>query len=219
MHFLSLSKPGFKATQVSVTVEAGVDRPEIVRVMLDAEPSTAPYVVPDQLAGYLACGAPIFATSVGCTTWGPISDATNSDAIFSRDWEVLPRHVQGELVWEDTQALGGQFIFELSPSNWPTTPQPGWGHREVTPSPGLAYLNETHIDSEMSGEDVSDWMLEHGMNYRIFAGPMDGCDDIYGYGCGLTIDQTMDLYLHDFFNFSPEEGWRFTVDGDPVVPT
>lgn len=218
-YFLEAAKRGFNGTQVSTQVEAGVARPDAVVVRLIANPTTMPYFQSEQLKGYLACGAPVFATSVGCTTWGPIADATDSDGIFPRDWEVLPQHVQGELVWENTQILGGQFIWELSPSNWPSTPQPAWGHRDVTPSPALAYMNQTHIEGEANGEDVSEWMLEHGMNYRIFAGPHEACDGIYGFGCGLTIDQGMDLFLHDFYNFSPEQGWRFTEHGPPVVPT
>ena len=217
-YFLEFTKLGFNTTQASATVEAGVDRPDAIVIRMIPNPTTAPFYESEQLRGYLACGAPVFATSVGCTTWGPISDATDSDGIFPREWSRLPQHVQGELVWENTQIFGGQFIWELSPRGWPSTPQPAWGHRDVTPSPALAYMNQTHIEGEASGESVSAWMMEHGMNYRIFAGPNEACDGIYGFGCGLTLDQEMDLFLHDFYNFNPDEGWRFTVDGDPVIP-
>ncbi|MGB1585903.1 MAG: carboxypeptidase-like regulatory domain-containing protein [Thermoplasmatota archaeon] len=219
VYFLRVDKLGYNSTQSNANVVAGVERPDAILIRLISNPTTAPYFESEQLRGYLACGAPVFATSVGCTTWGPIADATASDGIFERDWGVLPQHVQGELVWRNTQAFGGQFIWELSPDNWPSTPQPAWGHRDVTPSPALAYMNQTHIEGEANGEDVSDWMMAEGMNYRIFAGPNEACDGIYGFGCGLTIDQDMELFLHDFFNFNPEDGWRFTEDGDPIVPS
>jgi hypothetical protein len=49
--------------------------------------------------------------------------------------------------------------------------------------------------------------------------------DTTGVIRGLVVDGTVrplqqrtDAYIHNFYNFVPPAGWRFTVDGDPVVP-
>jgi hypothetical protein len=46
------------------------------------------------------------------------------------------------------------------------------------------------------------------------------CTDPLGatFGCGLTVQQRADAYIHSFYNFVPADGWRFTKDGPPQVP-
>lgn len=217
-YFLAVEKFGFGSVQQSVEVVAGVATPPVVRILLEAEPSLQPYVAAEHLAGYLACGAPVVVTSLGCTTYGAIADATDSAGIFPREYEVAPFHIQGELVWENTQLLGGQFIWELSPRNCcGGVGQPAWGHRDITPSPALAYMNKTFMDGDSHDRNVAEWVVSDGMNFRVFAGPHEMCE-VGTFGCGLTLDQRMDLFLHEFYNFSPPEGWRFTIDGAHEPP-
>jgi len=59
---------------------------------------------------------------------------------------------------------------------------------------------------------------DRGIAYRFFGGPHPLCKVDGTFGCGLTVQQRADAYMHHFYNFVPPEGWRFTVDGDPEVP-
>lgn len=219
-YFLQASKQGYTTIQTSTEVVAGVDDPEILKIGLVAIPSEQPYVETHALAGYLSFGAAIGVTSIGTTIWGPIADTLGDRSIWDMTFTVLPMWIQGELVWEQTQPAGGEFIWEMTEagSNSPV------GYRETTSSPALAYWNTTTIAEH--NETVLD--PERGVAYRFFGGPHpllkpgDACanpviNPCY-FGYGLTVQQKADAFVHNFFNFAPEEGWRFTEHGDPKVP-
>ena len=214
-YFLHASKAGFNATQVAATVVAGVDSPPIVKIQLQRDPSTGPYVEPIYFHGFLACGAAVFYTSVGCTTFDFLSQQTESTSIWSVDFTTLPRWMQGEMVWEDTQPASGQMIWQIVKSNDPDTPQLHIGYMETTPSPALAYVPTEVID------EYADWILDRGVDYRFFAGPHELCPQHVGdpavnrFGCGAVVEQDADIYIHHFYNTMPVPGWRFTSDGAP----
>lgn len=212
-YFLSASKVGFNGTQTSVEVVAGIDRPDIVKMLIQADPTSTPYVAAAQHSGFLACGVAVVATSVGCTTMGALADATNSEAIWTHEFDgPALQHTQGEMVWEQTQPAGGQFIWEMVGADWPSSPQPHMGYRETGTSPALAYMNATHVAEHF------EWIMEHGVDYRFFGGPHPMCTGV-GFGCGVTLDQSTDVFIHHFYNFSPQPGWRFTADGAPDIPS
>ncbi len=221
-YFLDAQKPGYEPVQSSTEVEAGVDLPPIVKFQMSTLPGSAPYVQDQYIAGYLTCGMAVFATSVGCTTFGFVADSIGDRSIFSIDYDQKPQWVQGELVWEATQPLAGAFIWEITRSEEPQSPQPHIGYRETQGSPALAYLNESVT------EEHGDWIVEKGLDFRFFGGPHELCQIPvarppgtpvgWGFGCGLTLEQEAEVFLHNFYNFSPNEGWRFTNDGAPEVP-
>lgn len=212
-YFVTASKPGFNATQTSVSVAAGVDRPDVIKLQLVRVPGSEPFVSELNFRGFLACGVAVVYTSVGCTTNGFLSDATDSTSIWSLDFERLPTWSQGELVWEDTQPASGQFIWQIVKSNDPDTPQLHIGYMETTPSPALTYIDTATIDEN------AEWIMENGVDYRFFGGPHELCPQHVGepsvnrFGCGITIDQEAQVFIHHFYNFAPPEGWRFTADG------
>lgn len=208
-YFLEVSKLGYNATQTSVEVQAAVDTPPIVKVRLESAPLDLPYVSATQYSGFLACGAAVFATSVGCTVLAPLGDATQSVSIWRHQFES-PRiqWTQGELVWDQTQPAGGMFIWEITGRD-----NDHIGYRETTTSPALAYINET-----IFADNPRD-IVQEGVDYRFFGGPHPACHGIYGFGCGVTLDQAANAYIHDFYNFIPPEGWRFTSDGEVPIPS
>lgn len=222
-YFLTVEKPGFATVQSSTSVVAGVDEPPVLKVLLERIPGTQPFVEDLFLAGYLTCGAAVFATSVGCTTFGPVADAVGDQSIFSVDYTQAPQWVQGELVWEATQPAAGAFIWEIVRSEEPQTPQPHIGYRETRESPALAYLNGT-VTAEHA-----EWIVEKGLDFRFFGGPHELCRIPaeppagspvgWRFGCGLTLEQEAEVFVHNFYNFSPAEGWRFTVDGAHPLPS
>lgn len=70
----------------------------------------------------------------------------------------------------------------------------------------------------------AEWILDKGIDYRFFGGPHELCpagvpeQTVNRFGCGLTIDQDTDAYIHHFYNFVPDEGRRFSVDGEHPLP-
>jgi Carboxypeptidase regulatory-like domain len=207
-YFLTVTRLAHTTVQTSVEVVAGVADPPIVKVNLQRIPGLEPFVDTYAFTGFLSFGAAVFATSVGTTVYGPVADALGDRSIWTLQFTQLPQWVQGELVWEHSQPAGGMLIWEMTDtSNSPA------GYRETAASPALAYWNTTVI------EDHNETTLdpERGIAYRFFGGPHPACNVIF-FGCGLTVQQRADAYIHNFYNFVPAEGWRFTVDGDPKVP-
>lgn len=207
-YFLHVSKRAFTSIQTSVDVVAGVDDPPIVKVALQSVPSLQPYVDALSYSGFLSFGVAVIATSIGTTVFGPLGEALGDRSIWVVKYDALPMWAQGELVWTHTQPAGGELIWEMTDTS--NTPA---GYRETTASPALAYWNTTVI------EDHNETTLdpERGIAYRFFGGPHPLCKPIF-FGCGVTLQQRADAYIHNFYNFVPNEGWRFTSDGDHPVP-
>ncbi len=207
-YFVEATKARHTKIQASVQVVAGVDKPDIVRMQIEVIPGAEPLIEPLKFNGHLTCGAAIFATSVGCTTLAIIADQIGDQSIFYHSFETEPNHVQAELVWENTQPAAGMFIWEITPGG-----NTHIGYRETTYSPALAYLNNATIEANRDGI-----MDDGGIALRFFGGPHELCTGIYGFGCGLTLDQSATAYVHNFYNVPVIEGWRFTSDGDHPVP-
>jgi len=203
-YFLQASKPGFNSTQVTATVVAGEDKPDVVKIQILANPGSAPYWVPTYYAGFLACGFAIVATSIGCTITAQLATLTESTSIWLHvfDSERI-MYTQGELVWEHNQPAGGMLIWEITARN-----NDPLGYRETAASPALAYLSPEII--EANNRDIK----TEGVTYRFFGGPHPLCTGVF-FGCGITIDQPAEAFIHDFYNHLPPEGWRYTSQGDP----
>ncbi|HJQ93946.1 MAG TPA: carboxypeptidase-like regulatory domain-containing protein [Candidatus Thermoplasmatota archaeon] len=233
-YFLKVERAGYNATQTSAEVVAGVAEPPIVKVLLSPNPSTVPYVETLQFNGFLSLGAAIGITSVGTTINPTLSEALDDTSIWTVEFAEVPAWAQGELVWTHNQAAGGMLIWEMVVGGTNDFK----GYRETEVSPALAYWNTTTLEAEAG--NVTD--PEHGIAYRFFGGPhpllapgegvippRDQCPTVptvvlgnrnpCSFGYGLTIQQRADAYIHHFYNFAPPEGWRFTVDGDPVIPS
>ena len=211
-YFLEVAKAGYNSTQVAAEVKAGVQEPDIVKVLLQVNPGTAPYVEEYALQAFITCGVAVVASSVGCATVNVMADAIGDRVYFPFRFDVLPMWVQGELVWQQTQAAGGQAIWQIA--GCPTgDPNPYCDAPPAMASPALAFVTDEklaeHADSILDPDG--------GIQYNIFGGPHPACSGV-GYGCGLTVNQAFDVYIHHFFNFKPEEGWRFTTNGSPKLP-
>ncbi|HUR62587.1 MAG TPA: carboxypeptidase-like regulatory domain-containing protein [Candidatus Thermoplasmatota archaeon] len=222
-YFVVAEKPGYKQTQTSVEVVAGDSMPRATQVQLEANPVTKPYVETLSFKGFLACGAAIFLTSVGCTTVGPAATATASQAIFGYTYTQLPMWMQGELIWDQTQAAGGELIWEAVIHNT----NAHVGYRETTTSPALMYWNTTIL------KDHEEDVLKDGIDVRFFGGAHPSCKSPVQpelpsnpsgftrplfFGCGATLNQDVRIIVDTFYNFTPPTGWRHSKDGEAVVP-
>ncbi len=233
-YFVSVAKAGYVKAQTSAEVVAGVSDPLPIRIVLEANPSTKPYVEEYSFTGYLECGFAVFATSVGCTTFGAVADATGSTSIWNVKFPgVLPNWTQGELIWDQTQQAGGDLIWEIVAGGT----NAHCGYRETTVSPALAYVNNSILHSADkvcygtgNVAEVGNF-LQNGVDFRFFGGPHPLCvppnphlpppspyEDPTHFGCGVTLEQKTQAIIHNFYNFVPKEGWRFTKDGRHPVP-
>lgn len=234
-YFLQASMKGFITQQASTSVVAGRNNPDLVKITLAAVPVEAPYVDAVTYAGYLTFGASVGITSIGSTIYGGVGQ---DYAIWNHKFTQVPMWAQGELVWDQTQPAGGMLIWEMVKGDGSNQ----WrGHRETAESPALAFWNTTVLQNE--AENVTD--ADIGIDYRFFGGPHPllapgagivperssghpacttfptvvlGDRSLCSFGYGLTYQQRADAYVHNFYNFAPPEGWRYTVNGDPVVP-
>ena len=230
-YFLAVERFGYTSAQTSTEVVAGVAEPPIVRVLVSLVPSLQPYVEALQYDGFMQLGVAIGITSVGTTT---LQGTLGEDVtIWVVNFTQVPTWAQGELMWEHNQPAGGMLIWEMVVAGTNDFK----GYRETAVSPALAYWNTTTLQAE------ADNVTGPGIAYRYFGGahpalapnsaggpfpPAEDCPVIptvvlgdrnpCRFGFGLTTQQRADAFIHHFFNFSPTEGWRFTVDGAPLVP-
>jgi hypothetical protein len=91
------------------------------------------------------------------------------------------------------------------------------------PSPIYATVNESQVYWWQIGSACP-------VYFSVFSGGISGlpCGDIVpeppdplffpDWCVGFTVEQRFSLFVHDFHHFLPPPGWRFTVDGPPVVP-
>lgn len=228
-YFLQVSLANYTTIQAQAEVVAGESEPRITKVVLERLAGTQPFVDAYHYTGYLTFGAAIGLTSIGTTIYGPLAEQFNDKSIWYLTFTQLPMWAQGELVWEQTQPAGGDFIWEMT-----DTSNTHHGHRETRESPALAYWNTTVLEENRN----TTLDPERGIAYRFFGGPhpalapgagilppREQCPPVpvLGYnpcsfGFGVTVQQQAEAYIHNFFNFAPPEGWRYTVDGDPAVP-
>ncbi len=219
-YFIEASKAGWQTIQSSTVVEAGVSNPPLVRISLALDPSSAPTVLARQFDGMIVCSVSIIAVGYS---------ACDNDFLVEYHDEVkptLPDHVQSEMLWKSTQALGDWMSFMYSTS--------GSGallHNYVEdegPSPLLLRANMTVLEEN----DVQGY--SGGLQLRIFNSGIEGSDIGRDYGdpidgdncierpvlggctkgIGATVDQSFVVYTHLFYNQVPDEDWQFSVHGE-----
>jgi len=188
-----------------LTAEAEVKWPaaDDVRIVLPRDPQEYPYWVPTVHDGFLACGFAVQLTSIGCSSHVVVEDATSTVSSWPHHFERADvRWTQGELVW-DAGLNSGMLIWEIAPFN------NNFHARSVQASPALVLLDDTYLATH-------DEAVVEGVEYRFYGGPHPACQlPTGGFGCGVTINQEVEAFIHDFYNHLPPEGWRYTSQGDP----
>lgn len=203
-YFLSASRPGFKPVQQSADVEAGVADPQIVRIMLLADPTARPTYEVFHFQGYLQCsliaGTPVtggFFMPCDVPFYGPVG-SDKSFTTFAMNGNATWIHVS--LIWEPTQAVGQNLYFNVLDNygdyNVPTF--------NGGPSPLTGDANATDIaDSKINEQG------EFGFEVSVFGEA--------GF-VGASVNQGFDAYIVVFHGFEPPEGYAYHTDGDPKVP-
>ncbi len=219
LHCLEFTKVGYESAKTCNTVEAGIEKPPIVRVMMTPDPSSIPYVDAYTFTGMVKCGASYIAA---CGAADIVGLDVGDRFMYEQELAAVPTHVTMEAVWKGTQPTGDNFQLRLghSPAGPATV-----DHEVAGPSPVQTWMNETVI------QDVG---LGPGNNLvgRMFVWEMEGtniqghtgqCVPIvireWCHGPGVAIDQKFDLYTHVFHGYAPPADWRFTDDEPPAPPS
>ena len=107
-YFVSVMKAGFTAQQASAEVVAGESEPKPLKILMAADPSTAPYVEALHLDGFMTCSVRpgFFALQCG---FGQNNDVVNQRT----DLAQRPEWIQSEMTWESTQAIGDEMSLAI----------------------------------------------------------------------------------------------------------
>ena len=206
-YFLEISKIGFDAVQTSAEVVAGVDRPDIVRVQMVKNPGELPFVQTSQFSANLLCGLSVDATAFGCTVLRPTEPYIPEVNAEVKDFEILPDWLQVEMFWASTQPLGEGLVLNIA--RCCDNSNIGGNGTQQGVSPLTAWV----VKSEMEALEI----LESGVEIRVFPAGVDGTA-VIGFGFGAVVDQQVEWFTNEFYNFSPDEGWTFIEDGAHPLP-
>lgn len=205
-YFLEVAKVGYTATQTSVSVEAGVDTPPIVKVQLTPDPSSVPFTQTFQYEGFMQCSFALVA--VGFNACGFASDVTGQDfgeVLVRHQTAGVPDFAQTEMVWESTQPLGDALSLMYS---WDCGDTFLCDHG--TEGPSVLVLQADREVLETAIESEGDLFV------RVFGTESSLAP---GSNLGATIEQSFTHYTNAFYGFTPDEGWLFVEDGAHPVPS
>ncbi len=197
-YFLEATKVGYDKVQASASVEAGVDKPPVVRIQLTEDPGSLPIVVETTFNGFIQCSivTPAVRAAV-CAVPGIVGVDLGDDFITYLDVQGAPDFAQAELLWDSTQPLGDALALQ----NF------GGSRSSDGPSPQMINGDNTYwAENTVSdaGEQIS---------FRVFAGGLPDTQAGGTWGFGFTLQQPFEMYITIFYNAVPPEGWWFTEDG------
>jgi Carboxypeptidase regulatory-like domain len=238
-YFITANKSGYVQSQQSAVVVAGVAEPPIVKILLESDPSTVPYVQTYVFDGFIDCS--FRAVVIGHAT---CSQAGTPNDLFAVSYTPAgtPDWWQSELVWESTQAFGSDLSLDISCLGGDPCPDgqvtinrsEGASPRHVTINRTLAeaFLLGTGQDVDIrvfafgrSDTDVIDDDQLNGQLNSTSGGAVqcvewpavfDACMR-FG-GIGIIVQQRFTVYIHEFHLYTPPPGWVFSVDGEPPQP-
>jgi hypothetical protein len=218
-YFISASKPGYNDVRTSAEVRANDNSPPLAKVAMEANPSTKPFVESYVFKGFIDCsatgailGVALCSVPNGATCGlDPVPCSPNVTADNTQvhyPVQRVPTWVQSELVWQSTQALGSDLSLMYS---WDCGEQNNGflcDHGADGASPLLLTADAKAIQEIGIGNSTDVYI-------RVFntaAAASQGT-------AGATVEQDFLVYTHVFYGFAPPEGYRFSKDGEPKVPS
>ncbi|HUR25911.1 MAG TPA: carboxypeptidase-like regulatory domain-containing protein [Candidatus Thermoplasmatota archaeon] len=230
-YFLRAEKLGFSQVQQSAEVVAGVSDPPIVKMLLVADLATTPFYDAYVFDGFIqcsftlvavsfaACSAPPIFTGLLCDQAGVcLGNVTEDNFGVRYTLARPPTWLQSEMVWESTQAFGGEMAVMYS---WGCGDENGGflcDHGAQGSSPVLVTANETEI-AEINEGNLGN-STDEQLFVRVFNRGLQETDPGPGGGLGATLEQRFSIYSHFFYGYAPTEGWRFTQQSEvPGPPT
>lgn len=220
-YFLQVSRLGFASTQTQADVQAGVAQPPVVKVQLVRDLANLPTVEFFQYDGFIQCSTvTVFVGAAVCSIPGIVGVDLGDEFITHMPTSGVPTYAQGEMVWENTQALGSALNFQVWDGST-SSPMVSIGE-----SPRFLFLDEAFLTNGTGGAKSGSPMSVEGeqLSFRVFAGGVEGtdhCDTIPACvgGVGVALQQGFTVFTHIFYGFTPPEGWLFLEDGTITPPS
>jgi hypothetical protein len=215
-YFITAAKPGFNEVRVSADVKANDASPQIVKVAMEANPATKPFVESYVFRGIIECSGTFVVVGAAlcsipndnCIDPLPCAgNVTNDNTQVHYLPQRVPTWVQSEMVWQSTQSLGTDLSLMYS---WDCGSDNGGflcDHQVSGQSPLLLTANAQDIQKVGIGNSTDIYI-------RVFN---TGTAETMG-NVGATVEQEFTVYTTVFYGFQPPDGYRFSKDGDPVVP-
>lgn len=228
-YFLQVEKRGYRTSQQSAEVIAGVAEPAITKVLLLADPSQLPYLVVQSYEGYIQCGfkvANIVFDAASCDPGNTTGLSKNDD---SSPWFAItarPTFYQSEMQWESTQEFSRSLVtiqFACEEGDCGETDTNRLCNVRG-PSPLVCRLNTTASSDGGENGGGGHGIEESGLgaelmgySVQMFAGCYQQCV-VGAVGAGISLEQRFQVYNHLFHGYLPPEGWLFLNDGPPPAP-
>lgn len=210
-YFVRVEKPGYVPAQQSVEVQADVEEPPVLKVLLQRDLENAPYFLELVFKGFIECSSTYLAI---CAVPNDVVENATNDR-FIQTWPIDapdPMLVQSEMVWDSTQAVSDRLWLWHSHADSGGVFAGSFEH--VTgPSPLLLQTLPEEVEAA-DGLDAA-WQLV----IRVFSGDVEGTTPpmcvVYCNGPGIAVNQEFEVFTHVFYNYAPPEAWRFTEAGAP----
>jgi Carboxypeptidase regulatory-like domain len=183
----------------------------LVQLLLEVQRDELPFVVQVAWEGYIGCAF----------TYGNLCSApaqAGYDAIGDQSAHLfydeyvsvgrVPTLIQGEAVWQATVPTSEEL-------------KPIYGWSEPVTWQQLGYLGTFFANSQRSPTfdrvpyDLSlnaSIGIDNGLVVEFYSGGQ------MTQPTGLTVNQPVKLFLHNFYGYLPPDEWRFAIDGDPPPP-
>ncbi len=219
-YFMKVEKLGYFPAQQSVEVVAGVESPPIVKIVMQVDAASTPYVEEHTFAGFIECSVTTpGARFAACAAPNDPLDFlgvytgnfTNDKFLVIHEIDADPWLIQSEMVWDSTQEAGGRMRLIMD---------------SVEEDGSFEDINETDDYSPMmlrinQAEAVANEMGTNSqLMLRIFSSFVEGTNPpclvvVCPFGVGFVLQQEYTVFTHVYHNYLPPEDWRFT---DAPVP-
>lgn len=218
VHFLQVSKLGYFSVTPRVHVEAGVERPNVTKVVLVRDEATAPFVAGHVWTGFVQCSLSGFPL---CRFIAPAG--VNDQTLTVYDVAPGTTWVQSEMHWVSSQPVSDElWLFHGYGDG--SEAQFGFAADQFGnvqgESPLVLVTNEQTVAEAGRSEDFARLGVEHELvpfvlggsipESRVLCAPDGPCG-----GIGITWEQEFTVYTHLFYRFTPPEDWVFSRDGVP----
>jgi hypothetical protein len=183
----------------------------LVQLVLEVQTDEIPFVIGIKWEGYIGC-----AFSYGNLCSAPAQGGADviGDQSAHLFWDEyvaearVPDMLQAEAVWEPTLPTSAELepIFGWStPEEWKVFQYGGVFDGFSTPSPAFYRVPHDQMLEVGLGTDV-------GLVVEFYSGKPSGAP------AGLTVNQPVRLFLHNFYGYEAPDAWRFVADGPPPPP-
>lgn len=223
---LSAEKAGYILAQLTAEAVPETARPPVLKVVLERNPTTFPYVETFVFEGYIECGTssmamcavPNYASLTLCDAAGQCMGNVTSDKFnVNHVPEGVPDWVQSELVWTPTVDASDRFYFSVSHYTIGEESELETVYNSTVGSSPLLLTVPGNASHE-SGLGATEGFRESVFSGAIEGSTPPGCEPPCT-GPGFAIQQRFTIYTHFFYHYQPPPGWRFTEADVPPPPS